>query len=142
MAISHRTSKKSAFMWFLDSAPDDKEVNDTSTTTVRQPWRCYWPPKDEKTMAHWLQSEFPEVLSWSFDRNRPFDRPWRTWARSTRAMQERVEGCQYQSLRSSGISSGDSHLRSSSVLVVLNPSSSCEIQTISNGVIPKPANIK
>jgi len=39
-------------------------------------------------MEAWLRSEFPEVLSWRFDRNRPFDRPWRAWTRSARTMAE------------------------------------------------------
>jgi hypothetical protein len=39
-------------------------------------------------MDIWLRSEFPEVLSWRFDLTRPFDRPWRAWTRSARAMEK------------------------------------------------------
>src|SRR5882762_6038228 len=60
------------------------------TRGLRQPWRSYWPPKCEITMQIWLYSEFPEVLSWRFDHRQPFDRPWRTWTRSARALEERA----------------------------------------------------
>ncbi|KAH7348497.1 hypothetical protein BKA65DRAFT_500723 [Rhexocercosporidium sp. MPI-PUGE-AT-0058] len=40
--------------------------------------------------AAWSRSEFPEVVSWRFDRNRPFDRSWRKWSRSARVMEEKA----------------------------------------------------
>jgi hypothetical protein len=43
-------------------------------------------------MQTWLHSEFPEVLSWRFDHRQPFDRPWRNWTRSARALEERAVG--------------------------------------------------
>lgn len=56
---------------------------------LRQPWRDFWPPKSGTELHLWLQSEYPEVLSWRFDPTRPFDRPWRTWTSSARAKRER-----------------------------------------------------
>jgi hypothetical protein len=50
-----------------------------------QPWKVFWPPVDDKA---WQDSEFPEVVSWNFDSNQPFTRPWRMWTRTARAKEE------------------------------------------------------
>jgi len=81
-----------ANMWYLDSDPSDEAIEDAETRCDRQPWRSFWPTKCQKVREEWLHSEFPEVLSWRFDRKLPFDRPWRIWARSARAMEEPAAG--------------------------------------------------
>ena len=100
MDTNHSTNNESGIIWYLDSNSDNEDTKDESTesTCARQPWRSYWPPKCQKTTEMWLRSEFPEVLSWRFDRTRPFDRPWRTWNRSARAMEEHGVGFQSQLL--------------------------------------------
>jgi len=79
-------------MWYLDSDPSVEGTEDAETRCARQPWRSFWPPKCPDVREEWLRSEFPEVLSWRFDRKLPFDRPWRIWARSARAMEEPAAG--------------------------------------------------
>jgi hypothetical protein len=76
--------------WHLDSEPDEQGRSHELTTVrcLRQPWRAYWPPKSGNVLDLWLRSEYPEVLTWRFDRTQPFDRPWRIWTRSARAMKE------------------------------------------------------
>jgi hypothetical protein len=92
MDIDHSMNQQSYIMWHLDPEASVEDVKDDPTETrgLRQPWRSYWPPKCEKMMQIWLYSEFPEVLSWRFDHRQPFDRPWRTWTRSARALEERA----------------------------------------------------
>ncbi|KAF8859194.1 hypothetical protein BDZ45DRAFT_590152 [Acephala macrosclerotiorum] len=84
MDTYHSTNNESGIIWYLDSNSNNEDTKDESieSTCARQPWRSYWPPKCQKMTEMWLRSEFPEVLSWRFDRTRPFDRPWRTWNRS------------------------------------------------------------
>jgi hypothetical protein len=90
MEINNSTNARSDVMWYLDSGPinEDTNVESTETIATRQPWRSYWPPKCHSIMDIWIHSEFPEVLSWRFDRTQPFDRPWRNWTRSARAVEE------------------------------------------------------
>lgn len=78
------------FSWFRDA-----ERNKPSCTTdlskaelVRRPWRAHWPPRSANDRSVWLRCEFPQVLSWRFDPDKPFDRPWRYWARTVLAKQE------------------------------------------------------
>jgi hypothetical protein len=73
--------------WRLDLSQSGGETGH-KPTKHSQPWRFYWPPISQETVKIWVSSEFPEVLSWRFDRTRPFDRPWRTWTKSARAMRE------------------------------------------------------
>jgi hypothetical protein len=49
---------------------------------ARRPWKAFWPPRSEESFNIWLRCEFPEVLSWRFDPDLPFDQPWRYWLRS------------------------------------------------------------
>jgi hypothetical protein len=56
-----------------------------------QPWKAFWPPDRINDPTIWERSEFPEVASWTFSPNQPFDRPWRKWTRSTRAKNEKVD---------------------------------------------------
>ena len=59
----------------------------------RRPWKAFWPPRSEESFNIWLRSEFPEVLSWSFDPDQPFDQPWRDWLRSI-LMKDEDGSCQ------------------------------------------------
>jgi hypothetical protein len=70
--------------WFYDSEQHDhSSTKDFSPTEIaRRPWKAFWPPRSEDNFNFWLRSEFPEVLSWQFDPDRPFDQPWRNWLRS------------------------------------------------------------
>lgn len=54
-----------------------------------QPWKKFWPPTRAERLSIWCKSEFPEVSSWKFDPESPFDRPWRTWTRTSQARAER-----------------------------------------------------
>ncbi|KAH7412816.1 hypothetical protein BKA64DRAFT_702932 [Cadophora sp. MPI-SDFR-AT-0126] len=78
--------------WYFDSEPDEYYSKSESEKglSCRQPWRAFWPPKSKRMKLAWLQSEYPEVLTWRFDPTLPFDRPWRVWARSTDAMKEKA----------------------------------------------------
>lgn len=53
-----------------------------------RPWKSVWPPDGHEALSPWQQSEFPEVSSWKFDSEYPFDRPWRTWTRTSQAKSE------------------------------------------------------
>ena len=98
MGEHYSMNQQSNITWYLDSEAIVEDANEdgTHTRAQHQPWRVYWPPKCEKMMQTWLNSEFPEVLSWRFDRHLPFDRPWRTWARSGRALQEQAGKLTYR----------------------------------------------
>ncbi len=76
--------------WFLDSEPKKEASEATSALAElrRRPWQAHWPPKSKSDLHAWLSSEFPQVLSWHFDPDRPFDRPWRKWTRSARAKKD------------------------------------------------------
>ena len=94
LSTNHSTAVETCTAWYLDSSLENENADDETTdlTCHRQPWRSHWPPKCQKMTEMWLRSEFPEVLSWRFDRKRPFDRPWRTWNRSVRAIEEHSMG--------------------------------------------------
>lgn len=81
---------ESDITWYLDSNPSGEGSKDELAAEIRarQPWRSHWPPSSQEMLESWLHCEFPEVLSWRFDRTVPFDRPWRKWTRSSRAMEE------------------------------------------------------
>jgi hypothetical protein len=70
--------------WFYDSEEHGHSSNkDFSPTEIsRRPWKAFWPPRSGDYINVWLRSEFPEVLSWQFDPEQPFDQPWRNWLRS------------------------------------------------------------
>jgi hypothetical protein len=92
METHYSMKNESSIVWYLDSEPDEPETKNASTKTIHahQPWRSYWPPRCHKMREIWLHSEFPEVLSWTFDRTQPFDRPWRAWTSSAHAMEEQA----------------------------------------------------
>lgn len=68
--------------------PNPRTGNLAAEQPIRQPWKAFWPPKGAGDPEIWRGSEFPEVVSWRFDANRPFDRPWRKWTRTARARKE------------------------------------------------------
>jgi hypothetical protein len=77
--------------WDSRSSSDTSSLVDInlSESTLRQPWTAFWPVKGTgEAMVMWHHSEFPEVVSWQFDANRPFDRPWRKWTRTLKAKKE------------------------------------------------------
>lgn len=58
-------------------------ANDFSAAEIaRRPWKAFWPPRSDEGLHIWRHCEFPEVLSWRFDVEQPFDQPWRTWLQS------------------------------------------------------------
>jgi len=69
---------------------DLRSGNQTAEQPTRQPWKAFWPPNGAGDPEIWRSSEFPEVLSWRFDVNRPFDRPWRRWTRTARTKKEEI----------------------------------------------------
>lgn len=103
MDIGQSINQTQGITWHLDADTNVKATKDevTETGVLRQPWRAYWPPRCDKTMEIWLHSEFPQVLSWRFDHHHPFDRPWRSWTRSARALQERAAGLSFRPARES-----------------------------------------
>ena len=81
---------KSALPWFSDF---NCEVERTCgklpcSQAIGQPWTEFWPPKSGSQLHLYLQSKFPEVFSWRFDRTKPYDRPWRNWTSSALAKRE------------------------------------------------------
>jgi hypothetical protein len=78
--------------WFYDAEQrEHSSTQDFSATEIaRRPWKAFWPPRSEENFNIWLRSEFPEVLSWHFDPDQPFDQPWRDWLRS---LMMNEEGC-------------------------------------------------
>lgn len=82
-----------------DRFRDDKNIVESRW----QPWKVVWPLKGHAWENLWSQSEYPEVTSWSFDAQRPFDRPWRTWTRSALAKSEKsFNACEEEELEQKG----------------------------------------
>jgi hypothetical protein len=87
------TANAIAMTLFTDESPLVYDVSEDcegtkALTGLRQPWKAFWPPGEVGDTDRWHDSEFPEVLSWKFDANLPFDRPWRQWTRTSLAKQE------------------------------------------------------
>jgi hypothetical protein len=61
--------------WFYDAEQrEHSPTKDFSAAEIaRRPWKAFWPPRSEENFNIWLRSEFPEVLSWRFDPDQPFD---------------------------------------------------------------------
>lgn len=78
------------FLWFYDSEErEHSPVKDVSTEEIaRRPWKAFWPPRSRGNFDNWLSSEYPEVLSWRFDSDKPFDQPWRIWLRTIQIIDE------------------------------------------------------
>jgi hypothetical protein len=77
-------------LWDSRASSDTGSLVDInlSEPVLRQPWIAFWPVKGTGEATVWHHSEFPEVISWQFNPNRPFDRPWRKWTRTVKAKKE------------------------------------------------------
>lgn len=60
----------------------------TPEELLRRPWKAYWPPNSKQVREMWASSKYPEVLSWRFNPDDPFDRPWRSWCESINAAEK------------------------------------------------------
>jgi len=69
--------------WFHDTEQrEHSPTKDFSAAEIaRRPWKAFWPPRSEDNVNIWLRCKSPEVISWRFDPDRPFDQPWRYWLR-------------------------------------------------------------
>jgi hypothetical protein len=76
------------FSWFYDSEErGHSPAKEFSIAEIaRRPWKAFWPPQSEAHLDVWRCSEFPEVLSWRFDPEQPFDQPWRHWLQNLQIM--------------------------------------------------------
>lgn len=45
-------------------------------TARAQPWRRYWPPVPGTDLYQWYRENHAWLLTWRFDPDNPFDRPW------------------------------------------------------------------
>lgn len=118
---------KSDTRWFFASEYNAvRSCGESPPQTLRQPWRAFWPPKSGPELLNWMESEYPEVLSWQFDHTKPFDRPWRTWTRSARAKKE------------SEVKTLQIDANSSPATSTANKSFSDEISTLPNAQNPPP----
>lgn len=90
----------------LEHCSKDTEGEQTPEQYIR-PWKAYWPPQCGNKLYSWLCSEYPEVLTYQFHPDRPFDRPWRTWTRSARAKQEAV--AEAEPRQNAGLVTGKHH---------------------------------
>ncbi|XP_014554917.1 hypothetical protein COCVIDRAFT_28091 [Bipolaris victoriae FI3] len=73
-----------ASMTFLDSDPQLGASEHASLRGIRRPWMDYWPPSPGDTLHDWLKAECPAVLSWRWNPDKPFDRPWQKWSQEAR----------------------------------------------------------
>lgn len=91
------------FLWFYDSEErEHSPVKDVSTEEIaRRPWKAFWPPRSKGNFDSWLASEYPEVLSWRFNPDKPFDQPWRFWLRSLQIIDEE-DGLHLESKNANG----------------------------------------
>jgi hypothetical protein len=69
---------------FLDSDQHEPAKALVHRSHADRPWTCYWPPQPGDDLYRWLQAEFPAVLSWRWDPDFPFDRPWQRWSQEAR----------------------------------------------------------
>ncbi|KAE8404376.1 hypothetical protein BDV37DRAFT_282925 [Aspergillus pseudonomiae] len=51
-----------------------------------RPWMSYWPPQPGSAVYEWFRAEFPEALEWSFNPDKPFDRPMKGWKQKARTL--------------------------------------------------------
>lgn len=71
-------------MTFLDSDPQPGASEHASQPGIRRPWMDYWPPSPGDALHNWLKAECPAALSWRWNPDRPFDRPWQQWSQEAR----------------------------------------------------------
>lgn len=67
-------------IFFLDSEIERPQ----GTKSTQRPWTAFWPPRVGEPLYNWLSSECPEALTWRFNPERPFDRPWQRWTKLAR----------------------------------------------------------
>ncbi|KAF5854077.1 hypothetical protein GGP41_006846 [Bipolaris sorokiniana] len=71
-------------MTFLDSDPQLGASEHAPLRGIRRPWMDYWPPSPGDALHDWLKTECPAVLSWRWNPDQPFDRPWQKWSQEAR----------------------------------------------------------
>ena len=72
----------------------------------RRPWRAFWPPKIRSELYEWLSKECPDAITWRFNPETPFVRPWHRWAKLFEAF-----SCRTQVLSNGGVTSEVAALR-------------------------------
>ncbi|KAK3990432.1 hypothetical protein QBC44DRAFT_239156 [Cladorrhinum sp. PSN332] len=88
-------------MPFLDSVDDDKHTSGAEGgVCLARPWKSYWPPEVGSEVYELLRQHVPEVLTFRFDPNEPFDRPWQWWTKITPI--KGVEACRATTVLSPG----------------------------------------
>lgn len=61
--------------------PDQAQPSSECRTSsqLHQPWRAFWPLRPGSRLYEELRSQHPQVLSWQFDREDLYNRPWHDW---------------------------------------------------------------
>ncbi|KAI1422370.1 hypothetical protein F5Y12DRAFT_799656 [Xylaria sp. FL1777] len=65
---------------FLDAVSESDEHGSPQQALIR-PWKAYWPPEKGGELHRLLDQTCPEVLTWRFCSDRPFDKPWQKWSK-------------------------------------------------------------
>lgn len=65
---------------FLDAVGESDEHGPHQEALIR-PWKTYWPPEEGGELHRLLDQTCPEVLTWRFRSDRPFDKPWQKWSK-------------------------------------------------------------
>lgn len=73
-------------MSFLDSDPQADTSKRPATSGIHRPWTHYWPPTPGDALHSWLLAECPAALSWRWNPDQPFDRPWQKWSQEARRL--------------------------------------------------------
>ncbi|GFF57829.1 hypothetical protein IFM46972_10915 [Aspergillus udagawae] len=60
--------------------------NKSKDPDLVRPWMSYWPPQPGSAVHEWFRTEFPEALEWSFNPDKPFDRPMKGWKQKARTL--------------------------------------------------------
>ncbi len=70
---------------FLDAVSEPDEHGSRHQALLR-PWKAYWPPEEGGELHRLLDQTCPEVLTWRFRSDRPFDKPWQKWSKQAMLM--------------------------------------------------------
>ncbi|KAI0977174.1 hypothetical protein F4678DRAFT_4898 [Xylaria arbuscula] len=70
---------------FLDAVGESDEHGPHHHDLIR-PWKAYWPPEMGGELHKLLEQTCPEVLTWRFSSDNPFDRPWHKWTKQAMLM--------------------------------------------------------
>ncbi|KAI1319335.1 hypothetical protein F5Y16DRAFT_103064 [Xylariaceae sp. FL0255] len=65
---------------FLDAVGECDEHGSKYQALIR-PWRTNWPPEEGSDLHRLLEQSCPEVLTWRFCPDKPFNRPWHEWSK-------------------------------------------------------------